>query len=126
MKEKKPTIRRTTMNPTILLNDQIRHLLAQLMTKDDQPLIRWMTSLKVEDGNVMMVFESPPERTKEIEALRQKAEPMVQELASVNQVRSVLTTQRPSTKIPPKPQEPELLPNIRQILAIASGKGGVG
>lgn len=96
------------------------------MTKDGQSLISWMTSLKVEDGNVMMIFESPPERAKEIEYLRQKAESVIQDLAPVKQVRSVLTTQRPSPKTPPKPQEPELLPNVRQILAIASGKGGVG
>ena len=126
MKEKKPTIRDKPMNSTILTNDQICHLLTLLTAKDGQPLIKWMTSLKVEDGNVMVIFESSLEQAKEVEALRQKAEPMIQSLASVNQVRTVLTVQRPSIKTPPKPQKPELLPNVRQIFAIASGKGGVG
>lgn len=114
------------MNSTILTNDQICHLLTQLTAKDGQPLIKWMTSLKVDDGDVMIIFESSLEQAKEVEALRQKAEPMIQNLASVNQVRTVLTVQRPSIKTPPKPQKPELLPNVRQIFAIASGKGGVG
>lgn len=114
------------MNSTILINDQIRHLLGQIMTGDGRPLLTWMTSLKVEDGNVMLIFESPPERIKEIEDLRQKAESMIRDLALTNQVRSVLTTQRPSTKSSPSPQKPSALPTIRHTFAIASGKGGVG
>lgn len=114
------------MSPTILLNDQIRHILQQLTTEDGQPLVNWMTSLKVEDGNVMMIFESSPDRTKEVEALRQKAESMIKNMASIHQVHSVLTMQRATQKTPPKSKESEHLPNVKHIIAIASGKGGVG
>lgn len=113
------------MSSTIFLNDQIRHLLTQLTTQDGKSLITWMTSLKVEDGNVMVIFESPPDRAKEIEILRQQADTLIKELESVIQVRSVLSTQRPA-QAPGKMREPEHLPNVRKIIAIASGKGGVG
>ena len=83
------------MASTILLNDQIRDLLAQFTTQDGQTLITWMTSLKVEDGNVMIIFEAPTDKAKEVETLRQKAEEAIQKLSSVNQVRSILTSQRP-------------------------------
>ena len=42
------------MSSTILPNDQIRLLLGQLTTASGQPFINWLTSLKVEDGNVMI------------------------------------------------------------------------
>ena len=114
------------MSSTILPNDQIRLLLGQLTTASGQPFINWLTSLKVEDGNVMMIFESTPEQAKEIEALRQKAESLVKNIPSVTQVRSVLTTERSSLKTPNKLKEPETLPTVKHIIAIASGKGGVG
>lgn len=114
------------MSSTILLNDQIRVLLNQLTTESGQPLVNWLTSLKVEDGTVMMIFESTPEQAKEIEALRQKAESLVKDIPSVAQVRSVLTTERAPSKTSHKLKEPEVLPTVHHIIAIASGKGGVG
>lgn len=114
------------MNSTILINNKIRHLLAQFITKDGQPLTHRITSLKVENGNIMVIFESPPDRIQEIEALRQKAESAIKELFPTDQVRSILTTRRPSIKPTPPSQEPEGLPTVQRIFAIASGKGGVG
>ncbi|MGV8948284.1 MAG: Mrp/NBP35 family ATP-binding protein [Candidatus Paracaedibacter sp.] len=114
------------MSSTILPNDQIRLLLSQLTTQSGQPFINWLTSLKVEDGAVMMIFESTPEQAKEIELLRQKAESLVKNIPSVTQVRSVLTTERSALKTPSKLKEPETLPTVQHIIAIASGKGGVG
>lgn len=113
------------MSTTILIDDQIRHLLTHLTTQDAQPLITWMTSLKVEDGNVMVIFECPPERAKEMETLRHTAEDMIKEIPSVSQVRTLLTTQRPAQSHH-KLKEPENLPGVQHIIAIASGKGGVG
>jgi ATP-binding protein involved in chromosome partitioning len=114
------------MNSTILINNKIRQILAQFITKDGQLLTHWVTSLKVEDGNIVVIFESPPERVQEIEALRQKAESALKELLPTSQVRSILTTQRPSINPPPPSREPERLPTVQRIFAIASGKGGVG
>jgi len=112
------------MNPTILMNEQIRHLLGQLMTKDGQSLLNYMTSLKIEDSNALLIFEAPPDQAGDIEGLRQKAESLIRDLPCVNQVRSILATQRPSAT--PTSPPPPSLPAIQQILAVASGKGGVG
>jgi len=114
------------MPSTILVNDQIHLLLKQITAESGQPLINWLTSLKVEDGAVMLIFESTPEQAKEIETLRQKAELLIKDIPSVTQVRSVLTTERAPPKPPLKLKEPEALPTVRHIIAIASGKGGVG
>lgn len=114
------------MSSTILLNDQIRLLLTQLTTEKGQPLSNWLTSLKVENDQVMMIFESTPEQAKEIEALRQKAEVLVKRIAPLAKVHSVMTTERAPPKTLNKLKEPETLPTVRSIIAVASGKGGVG
>lgn len=113
------------MDQTNLLNDQIHHLLKQFNTQDGHPLTNWMTSLKIEDENVMIIFEAPTDRAEEVDLLRQKAEGAIKELSSVKQVRSVLSTPRPAQQSP-KMKAPEHLPTIKKIIAIASGKGGVG
>lgn len=114
------------MSSTILQNDQVRLLLKELTTEKGEPLLNWLASLKVEEGSVMMIFESTPERAREIEVLRQKAESLLKDLPSITQVRSVLTTERTPSKMPHKLKEPETLPTVHYIIAIASGKGGVG
>jgi ATP-binding protein involved in chromosome partitioning len=113
------------MSQTNLLNDQILHFLSQITTAGGEPLQKWMTSLKIEEGNVMIIFETSPEEAKEVEPLRQKAEEMIKKLESVHQVRSVLTTKRPAP-LSPKLKDPESLHGVSYVIAIASGKGGVG
>jgi ATP-binding protein involved in chromosome partitioning len=44
----------------------------------------------------------------------------------VNQVQSVLSAERSSQKTSRKLKDPEHLPSVKHIIAIASGKGGVG
>lgn len=114
------------MTSTILSNSQINLLLKPLTTKDGRSLIENLTSLKIENGNVVMIFECAPEDIKEIESLRQKAEQLVKRIPSALQVRSVLTTRRLSHKALNKPEESAPLTGVRHIIAIASGKGGVG
>lgn len=113
------------MSSTILLDDRIRHLLTHLTTKDAQPLIKWMASLQVKDGKVLIVFDCPLELAKEVEALRHTAESMIKEIPSIDQVRTLLTTQRASHR-QSHIKKTEALPNVRHIIAVASGKGGVG
>ena len=114
------------MSSTNLLNEQIRLLLQQITTQSGQSLINWLLSLKIEEGKVMMIFESSPEHAREIETLRQLAESQIKEIPEVQQVHTVLSTMRPSQRAAPKHREPEQLPGVSRIIAIASGKGGVG
>lgn len=113
------------MSSTNFMHDQITQLLSQLKTPNGMPLTHWISSLQIEDGLVTIILETPPELAKEAEELRLKAEEMVRQVDKVQQVRSVLTTQR-SAKIPPTPKLPEPLSGVKHIIAIASGKGGVG
>lgn len=113
------------MTSTILLNDQIQDLLKEFRTQDGQPISTWMTSLKIEEGNITLVLDVPLDKTKEVELLRQKAEEGIRKLPNITQVRSILTNQR-AASVPPKMKEPTQLPGVKKIIAIASGKGGVG
>lgn len=69
------------------------------------------------------VLEVDPARGPEIEALRQKAENAVAEFPGVEQVTAILTAKR---KTGGGVKHENLAPGIKHIIAVASGKGGVG
>ncbi|GIT90623.1 iron-sulfur cluster carrier protein [Jannaschia pagri] len=86
------------------------------------------------DG-VSFVIEAPSaEIARKMEAIRQAAEGLVADLPGVSRVQAVLSApteakQPPSLKLGghPKPQDgPMRVPGVKRLLAIASGKGGVG
>ncbi|MEX0694574.1 MAG: Mrp/NBP35 family ATP-binding protein [Rhodospirillales bacterium] len=101
--------------------------------------------LQTKDGNVAFAIEVPAERGSEMEPLRKMAEDTVFALKGVVSATVVLTAERPAQKadhsghahaqgggqtkpgqpVPPKAQG-DLLPGVRSIIAVASGKGGVG
>ena len=122
MKEKNPTMERTTLTAIISIKDQIQGILRGIGTSKGQSLLDSLISLKTDDGNIALIFESSADQTREIDLLRRQAEDAIQKLQGVNRVQSVLSTQR----LQPKSKEPEQLPNVRHIIAVASGKGGVG
>jgi len=79
----------------------------------------------------------PPDRAKALEPLRLAAEAAVKKLAGVDAVSAVLTAERsagPAAKTAapapvgrPAPRtNPIVVPGVRYIIAVASGKGGVG
>ncbi len=89
-------------------------------------------ALNVEDGMVRFVLEIDPARAGEMEPVRADAEARVQALDGVTTVSAMMTAH--SQKAPPdlkparkaEPQGPEPVPGVDRIIAIASGKGGVG
>ena len=93
-----------------------------------------ISGLAVKDGHVAFAIEVDPQRGPRLEPLRKSAEQAVYALAGVNTVSAVLTAER----APAAPQgghghshahaQPEapLLPQVKAIIAVASGKGGVG
>ena len=97
-------------------------------------------ALSIEGARVRFVIEAPdPETARQMETLRLTAEKLVEALEGVEQVSVALTAHAPakgaasgappSLKIGghPKPQEGSLKPaSVRSILAVGSGKGGVG
>jgi ATP-binding protein involved in chromosome partitioning len=105
-----------------------------------------VSGVVVRDGNVGFAIEVEPERGAALEPMRKAAEDSVMQLPGVVSVTAVLTAERPaassrtasgadvsaarrSAQAPmghgggaPQP----LVPGVRHIIAVASGKGGVG
>jgi ATP-binding protein involved in chromosome partitioning len=83
--------------------------------------------LRVEGGEAFFMIEVNPESGPALEPLRQKAETCVQNLPGIRKVSAVLTAEKKSTeKTAPAPQKAAGIETISHIVAIASGKGGVG
>jgi ATP-binding protein involved in chromosome partitioning len=98
----------------------------------DADMIRALT---LEAGAVRFVLEVDPARGRALEPVRAAAQAAVEALPGVGRVSALLTAHAPAAKPPPElrigrhptPQAgPEPVPGVRRILAVASGKGGVG
>ena len=86
-----------------------------------------------EDGAVRFVMEIPPSQAKLFEAVKAEAEAALAKLDGIGKVSIVLTGHsQPAAPPDLKPQRaaqpkgPEKIPGVDRILAVASGKGGVG
>ncbi len=125
-----------------LTQERVLEVLKQVKSPDgksnivDQDLV---ADLFVSDGRVVFSIRVPAERASELEGLRQAAEKVVSVLPGAETVLVALTAEKqpgsPSTpppaarKAPPKgtpmPAKQEV-PGVKHIIAVASGKGGVG
>ena len=93
-----------------------------------------VSGLVIRDGNVAFAIEVEPERGPHLEPLRKAAEKAVEALPGVLSVTAVLTAQAPAGgRTAPRPtgqaagRAPRgVVPGVRAIVAVASGKGGVG
>ena len=93
-------------------------------------------ALSVEAGMVRFVIEAPdPSQARALAPARDAAEAAVRALPGVTGASVVLTAHGPAEKAPPSlkigghptPQAgPQAIPGVRRILAVGSGKGGVG
>lgn len=118
---------------------KIEQALDRLALPDGGTLISrdLIRALNIEGSAVRFVIEAPsPAIAQQMEPLRRAAEAAVQALDGVDTVSAVLTAHGPAEKPPapslkigghPKPQDGPTRPSgVDRILAIASGKGGVG
>ena len=86
-----------------------------------------------EDGAVRFVMEIPPSQAKVYEGVKAEAEAKLTALDGVGAV-SIVMTGHTAPAAPPdlkpqrtaQPQGPQKIPGVDRIVAIASGKGGVG
>ncbi|MEK0162906.1 Mrp/NBP35 family ATP-binding protein [Phaeobacter sp. JH18-32] len=124
------------MTPT---QDEIRDALARLQLPDGGTLVSrdMLRALMVEGGRVSFVIEAPsPQIAAQMEPLRRAAEATVLALPGVESVSAALTAHSDAAARPaptlklgghPKPQQGPLKPSgVKRILAVGSGKGGVG
>ena len=118
--------------------DQILAALARISLSDGGDLVSrdMVRALTVDGDKASFVIEAPnPEMARKMEPVLQAAEAAVKALG-VTQVSAVLTAHGPAQKAPPPtlkigghptPQAgPARVAGVDRILAIASGKGGVG
>jgi len=97
-----------------------------------------ISGLTVRDGHVLFSIEVDPKQGPALEPLRQQAEKSVEALPGVLSVTAILTAERDAPP-PPAPKEAPraeaapasgrrqiVIDGVESIIAVASGKGGVG
>ncbi len=121
------------MTATTLSRDAVLAALKTIETPDGGDLVGAgvARALSVEDGVVRFVLEIDPARAEAFGPVRDAAEAAVRELPGVASVTAVLTGARaapPDLKPsrPAQPKGPHNVPGVDRIVAVASGKGGVG
>jgi ATP-binding protein involved in chromosome partitioning len=127
------------MRKTVLLADskalkhKIMTALSAVRHGEDNIVSQGMiSSLEVtENGNITFSIEVDPALGPQLEPLRQIAEDTVRGLEGVASVTAILTAQRtPPKDAQPDPhgmnKNPPLALHIKKIIAVGSGKGGVG
>ncbi len=90
-------------------------------------------ALNVDGGEVRFVLEIDPARAQAMQPMKVEIEDKLNALEGVESV-SIVMTAHSASKPPPdlkgsrpaEPQGPQKIPGIDRILAVASGKGGVG
>jgi len=104
--------------------------------------LKLVSDILVKDGSVMFSINVPAERAAELEPLRAAAEKAVLAMEGVSKVTAILTAEREAgTKVKTAPGQTPTgaagarakglpkkapVPGIKSIIAVASGKGGVG
>ena len=121
--------------------DQIRQTLSTIIPEGaDQDIVTLglISGLVVRDGLVQVSIDTTPDRVPEMEVVRQASEAAISALEGVINVTAVLTAEKPQAQPPadmpkppsgPQPQQPpanQSVPGVESLIAVASGKGGVG
>jgi len=122
--------------------DQVLAALRQVMDPDRQRDIVSLGMVSVpaiREGHVTFAIEVDAERGSKLEPLRKAAERAVERIPGVLSVSAVLTAEaKPGTRANAQPQAMHggaraahgsgkaLIPGVKTIVAVASGKGGVG
>jgi len=109
-------------------------------TGRDPVSLGWVTGLSLADGVLTVVLEVPAALGPTLEPLCREAEGRLSELPDIRASRVILTAERaPAAGSPPGSTRPDQRPSasqassngiappgVRHIIAVASGKGGVG
>ncbi|HYI91353.1 MAG TPA: Mrp/NBP35 family ATP-binding protein [Beijerinckiaceae bacterium] len=121
--------------------EQVLQALATVRLGDGQSLVASgrLSEVFVDGGRVMFSIAIEPREAAALEPVRQAAEGAVRALPGAGPVLVSLTADRPVTRgpattptvTPGRPASPpaakaQLIPGVRHVVAVASGKGGVG
>lgn len=114
---------------TALSKEKILEVLKGITVDDgktDVIAAGWLGDILISNDHVTVTLEVPAELGDQLEPMCQAAESAIEALPGVVKAGVVLTAQRPAPKAePPKPSK-LALPTVKKIIAVASGKGGVG
>ncbi len=92
--------------------------------------LNMVSGLAVKDGHVAFAIEVDPQRGARMEPVRKEAEQVVHALPGILSATVVLTAERedagPAAPRTAPGQDASMLPGVKAIVAVASGKGGVG
>jgi ATP-binding protein involved in chromosome partitioning len=119
------------MNMAALSADIIRTELKRIAAPDGRGNIvsaGIVTDIAVNGGDVMFALNASPPHMKAMEQLRDVVEKAVKAIPGVTRALVALTAEKePSRPAPPAaPARGGAVPGIKHIIAVASGKGGVG
>ncbi len=106
--------------------DQVLQTLQKTPGPDGTPLSRAVSGVNFSEGKAFVTLAGDPARAKEWEAARLAAQEAIQHIPGVERAIVTLTAERKAA--PAEPRRPSLaaLDHVRFIVAVASGKGGVG
>lgn len=115
---------------TGLSDNTVRDVLSELTLPDGTPLVSSgrIAGLGVTGNRVNLSILASPDEAHHLGKLRDEAEACLRRLPGVTSAFVVLTSESaspPSLK-PPKPAKADPLAGVRHVVAVASGKGGVG
>ncbi len=83
-------------------------------------------SLDVTDGHARLALRTDRAHAPAMDAMRQKAEAIMARQPGIRAATAVLTAHRPEPRTGPQSGRPLLMQNARHVVAVSSGKGGVG
>jgi len=83
-------------------------------------------SLDVTDGHARLALRTDRAHAPAMDAVRQQAEAIMARHPGILNATAVLTAHRPEPRPGPQAGRPLLMQNARHVVAVASGKGGVG
>jgi ATP-binding protein involved in chromosome partitioning len=119
----------------MVTREQVMAALSALAGPDGAPLTEGETlaGVTIRDGKVYAAINAPADRAREMEPLRANAEAAIRALPGVASAIVTLTAEGPSSpahKRAPvggvRAPTPTAMPGVERIVAVASGKGGVG
>ncbi|GHF30746.1 iron-sulfur cluster carrier protein [Kordiimonas sediminis] len=129
---------------TMPTKQDIRSALSKLILVDTGKRLDLLDSVSriiIDEGSVGIVLDFHDNKPDNPNFIREAAEKAVAKLEGVKQVNVVLTATRapgaepskptresraPDAGGPPKPPSPSPIPGVKHVIAVASGKGGVG
>jgi ATP-binding protein involved in chromosome partitioning len=85
-----------------------------------------VSDIVIDGGNVMFAIQADPAQAQEMEGLRRAAEKAVSTLPGVAKAMVTLTADRPQQQRPQATAVRGAVPGVKHLIAVASGKGGVG